>query len=341
MRLNMNKKATIKDVAALAGVSISAVSYILNRSTEKKYSAETVERVNMAARKLNYSPTNIARGMRSQRAHALGVVSFWELDNRVYVKTLEGAINECAKENYSLILCQVNNCPIGGVVPDDFSYIQYYIDKRIDGILFLAPPSIERTLHEQLHIDKMKQVGIPCVVINGETHDPDINYLRYDYRSTTRAAAEYLIKNGHSSIYYISPKVCESCQELSLRRKGFLDAVPYGKIVDIDDVTPERLKEYGAVVTNKSDTALKLINMALDNDIRIPDSLSIVSANVENYSEFLHPPLTCVQLPFGKIGEAAVKLLIGEIDGKTEKADITLSCEIFAGGSVKILDKSN
>ena len=68
------KRTTIKDVAQRAGVSISAVSYILNESDKKKYAPETVERVREAARVLGYVPSSIARRMRARQATTLGVV---------------------------------------------------------------------------------------------------------------------------------------------------------------------------------------------------------------------------------------------------------------------------
>ena len=76
------KKVTIREVAAAAGVSVSAVSYILNGSTEKKYSEKTVRAVREAAERLHYMPNAIARGMRSQRAFSIGVVNFGRIEAR-------------------------------------------------------------------------------------------------------------------------------------------------------------------------------------------------------------------------------------------------------------------
>ena len=71
----MLKRVTIKDVAKEAGTSISAVSYVLNGSTEKKYSEKTVKAIKTAAKKLNYTPNNIARGMRAQKSYSIGIVN--------------------------------------------------------------------------------------------------------------------------------------------------------------------------------------------------------------------------------------------------------------------------
>ena len=81
-------RVTIRDVAEAAGVSISAVSYILNGSTKKKYADSTVKAVKRAAERLGYAPNQIARGMRSQRANAIGIVNFWENNSAVFAPTL-------------------------------------------------------------------------------------------------------------------------------------------------------------------------------------------------------------------------------------------------------------
>ena len=103
-------RATIKDVAAAAGVSISAVSYILNGSTKKKYSEATVKAVRRAAEKLNYSPNNLARGMRSQKANAIGIVNFWENSGAVFAPTLRAVAEAAGRyidENWETIVADL------------------------------------------------------------------------------------------------------------------------------------------------------------------------------------------------------------------------------------------
>jgi len=331
----MERKTTIKDVAASAGVSISAVSYILNGAKDKKYTPETVRRVQKAAQELRYVPTNIARGMRSQRSYAIGVVSFWDFDNRVFVKTLEGIVTAGRREGYSVILCPVSLCPLGEVIPDDFSYTDYFTGKRVDGFILMAPATIERHLHEEAHIKHMQQQNIPHVIINGESDLPESSYICYDYRSTTRTAAEYLHENGHRDCTYVTPKAGRDSREYRLRLEGFWEAEPMGRVVWLENVTPEMLRRCESIVTNKSGTARQLVHMAADHGISVPEELSVVSGNVENYSAFLHPPLTCIQLPFVEMGELAAAWLIQQINGDSQRKKQSFGGTILAGGTVK------
>lgn len=331
----MNKSPTIRDVAARAGVSVSAVSYIMNNSTAKKYAGETIARVREAADALGYRPTNIARGMRSQRSHTVGVVSFWDMSNRVFVQTLEGIMAESTNRGYAVIICPIALSPIGTAVPDDFSYIRYYTDKRVDGIILIAPPSLERTIHEETHIAALRDAGVPFVVINSMTGGTDFSAIRFDYRATTVLAVETLKAAGHRQIAYVHPAAIADFEESHLRLEGYLAAVDTPRVLTLEEITPALLRTLGAVVTNKSETAKYLLDMAIDAGIAVPDELSVVAANVEHYSEFLHPPLTCVQMPFGKMGHLAVEMLTDQIDGSRDLRRLTLPCGLTAGRSIK------
>jgi len=332
----MTQRTTIRDVAARAGVSVSAVSYIMNNSTAKKYSDDTVSRVKEAADALGYRPTNIARGMRSQKSHTIGVVSFWDMSNRVFVQTLEGIMAESTDRGYAVIICPIALSPIGTAVPDDFSYIRYYTDKRVDGIILIAPPSLERSIHESAHIEALKSDGVPFVIINSMSGGTDFSAIRFDFRATTVLAVETLVRLGHEHIAYVHPAEIAEYEESKLRLEGYLSAVKSPQVLTLEEITPQMLGSLRAVVTNKSETAKHLLDMAIDAGIDVPGRLSVVAANVENYSEFLHPPLTCVQMPFGEMGHLAVEMLLAHIGGGRDFRQLTLPCGLIEGESVKV-----
>ncbi len=331
----MTPKTTIRDVAARAGVSVSAVSYIMNDSKKKKYSDETIARVRKAAAVLGYHPTNIARGMRSQRSHTIGVVSFWDMSNRVFVKILEGIMAESTDCGYAVIICPIALTPIGTTVPDDFSYIRYYTEKRVDGIILIAPPTLERIIHEETHIAALRDAEVPFVIINSLSSGHDFSAIRFDYRATTVLATETLKAAGHRQIAYIHPAAIADFEESRQRLAGYLDTVDSPRVLMLEEITPAVLAELGAVVTNKSETAKSLLDMAIDAGIDVPGALSIVAANVEHYSEFLHPPLTGVMLPFGEMGHLAVEMLTAHIDGSGGFRQLTLLCKLMEGKSIR------
>lgn len=328
------KRITIKDVAREAGTSISAVSYVLNNSTEKKYSETTVKRIKEAAKKLNYTPNNIARGMRSQKAYSIGIVNFWNIYNHVFVKSLNGIVEVANEYKYSVVLCPVSNKNV-----NDYSYIDYVINRRVDGIVLIAPVQSECVIDEQEHINRMKKAGVPFVVINTSLNTNEPNFFRYDFSQAVYTATEYLFSNGHRDIAYVTPNISDTYPEMLERLNGYKQAVKElglnTTVYNIDDIDFNTMNKLSAVVTNKTDTAKKFIDKAIDFGFSIPDQISIVAANAENYSEYLYVPLTCSQIPISTIARMAAKMLIDIINDKSVEKIDKISCEIVDGKSVK------
>lgn len=328
------KRVTIKDVAKEAGTSISAVSYVLNGSTEKKYSENTIKLIKDAAKKLNYTPNNIARGMRSQKAYSIGIVNFWDIHSHVFVKNLKGIVETANKYKYSVVICPVSNRNV-----NDYSYIDYYKNRRVDGIVFIAPVKSECVINEEEHIKKMEEAGVPFVIINTSLDLDKPRCFRYDFFDATYRATEYLIKKGYKDITYVTPKISYDFRENDERMTGYKNAVEkFGlnfKVIDINDVDRDVMRDFSAVVTNKSDTAKIIMDRAIEYGLKIPDDFSIIAANIENYSQFLYVPLTCSKIPIFKIAQRATEVLIDIINDKTPEDVEKMKCEVVEGKSVK------
>ncbi len=328
------KKITIKDVAMEAGTSISAVSHILNESGDKKYSEKTIMLVKNAAKKLNYVPNNIARGMRTQLSHSIGIVNFWDMSNHIFVKNLKGIVETANKYKYSVVICPVSNDDV-----DDYSYIDYYTNKRIDGIIFLAPVASERVINEEEHIKRMKEADVPFVVINTSLNSNLPNFFKYDFFNATYTATQYLAERKYTDITYVSHNMQEAYPEISERLNGYKQAVKElnikEKTVNIEAVDKEVMRGFQAVVTSKSEVAKQIMDKAIDFGFKIPDDFSVIAANFENYSEFLHVPLTCAHIPILRIAEEATCVLMNIINKQTYRETTDFKCEIFEGKTVK------
>ena len=90
-------KSTIKDVAALAGVSFKTVSRVINK--ERSVKADTLEKVTQAIQSLNYQPNNAARNLAGTRSFTIGFV--YDNPNAFYVIDMQnGIISECREKGY-------------------------------------------------------------------------------------------------------------------------------------------------------------------------------------------------------------------------------------------------
>lgn len=312
MYIISKKNITIKDVAALAEVSISVVSYVLNDSKEKSISDPTKQKVLEAVKQLGYVPNNIARGMRTQKSMSIGIVSFWDVSEYVFINILSGILEVCTNDHYTITLCTVKNAE------NDFSYMDYYTNKRIDGIIFISPPESLINLNEKAHIEQMKSNNIPFVIINGHTKMPDTHYVNIDYFGSALKATEYLITKGHNNISFVG-NLDDKSFEAQERLKGYhyamKKALLQSTIYDITEVA-NNISYLKAVVANKSGIAHYIIGIALKNKIIIPTQLALIAANTENYSKYLYPPLTSVRVPTKEMGQIAASTLIETIQGR-------------------------
>lgn len=318
------KKATIKDVAREANVSISVVSYVLNDSAEKSISPATRKRVMEAARQLQYVPNRAASGMRRKRSMAIGVVSYWELDVMVFTDMLKGIICAASGGKHRVVLCHQDSRADGA------AYLQYYMEGSIDGIVFIAPYESLGLIDETAHIRRMQEAGVPFVVLNGSTREEGVSYINVDFYGSAYLATTHLIRQGHREIAYIAPMGL-SYTELAKRLQGYRDAVAHNglaeRCLDVGEL-PDCLNGIRAIVANKSDTAHAVLDAARKSGIDVPGELAVIAANTEAYSAYLFPSLSTVRMPAERMGELAVETLFGQMDGKTEPVVLSPPCAL-------------
>lgn len=320
------KKVTIKDVAQAAGVSISVVSYVLNDSKQVSISQETKQRVRTAAQALGYVPNRIASAMKSGRLRSLGVMSHWPLDIFLHMQILQGISRTAAENGYRLVLCSAG--------ADAFSYLDAYYDKSVDGIILISPYEEAGVIDEPAHIRRMQEAGVPFVMVNGQSHVPDVNYVRLDLPASTAAATAYLVQKGYTAISYVTPRT--NCTELRQRQAGYLSQMEkYGLQADVclTEQLPQRLSSFRAVVANKSDTAHAVMAEAARQGVDIPGKFVLIAGNDEAYSAFMLPPISAVRIPGEQVGAQAAAMLIEDIAGRQEKQDISIQGELVIRGT--------
>lgn len=324
------KRATIKDVAKKAGVSISAVSFVLNDTPGHTIPESTREKVLDAVRELDYIPDIKAQGMRTKRTMVLGLVSFWDVTEPVFIEILNGVYRAADKNNYIITICNLNS------PQREFSYVELFKRKQIDGIVFISPYESKNSYDENTHIIKIKENKIPAVIIHGNTRDEDLSYIYVDHFNTTYMAAEYLIKLGHSKLGYLEPDANETKYISDERLRGFVTALEKsglpveqdyifkaGRSGKIAEIIKSGCGPTG-IVANKSTYASGFLKTMLDFGIKVPEQVSVIAANTVPYAVHLYPPLTSVQIPFEEMGESGVEILVDSMNGKISQLKLKL-----------------
>lgn len=307
----MEKRVTIKDVAADVGVSISVVSYVLNDCKKVSISEQTRKKVLASAKKLGYVQNKNASILRSGKSYTLGVVSYWA-DSDSYSSFINGIKTAADNEGYKiLIYSATKNTDI-----DDF--LSYYRDHMIDGIIILAPYEKYDKYDLVKYVKVMNEQKINFAIINANSNNVNGCIIPVEYTRCVYNATKYFIEKGYKEITYVDD-INYTNNSMQERYNAYFSIMrEYGMEPNVCRVNEikDKIHTFKAVVASKSFTAHKVLTAALDMGYKIPDDFEIIAANTEVYSRYLYPPLSTVKVPAKDIGEFAAKSVIKQINGK-------------------------
>ena len=192
------KRPTIKDVAALAGVSRQTVSRVLNN---RGYVADqTRARVEAAIEDLEYRPNAVARSMATGTTRTLGCISP-NLTDYTFASIIESAQAEARRHGYFIL---AGSAPTEGDVKP---LLEEMLHRRVDGILILNPRSDGR----YRHVLPLTEKGMAVVYVSDTPRCDQISSIRCDDHEGGHQAARYLIDLGHKALATIVGPENEEC----------------------------------------------------------------------------------------------------------------------------------
>ncbi|MCX4853992.1 LacI family DNA-binding transcriptional regulator [Streptomyces canus] len=335
-------RPTSRDVARLAGVSHTAVSFVFNGRAEGNLSPATQERIREAAAQLGYRPDPVARGLRRRRTAVIGLVTDEIASSPFAGRLLRGAM-ETAWDSDHLVL----TVDSGGDPAKEDAAVAELLNRRVDGIIYAAMSLRRVRVPEGLH-------RTHSVLANCLPEDDSLPAVVPAERAGGRTAARLLLGAGHRRLAVIGGLDDIASVE---RTRGFRDAlraegvtVPGEWIVRgggeisagyagalrlLDGVEPGR-RPTGVLCYNDR-VAAGVLHAATRLGIDVPADLSVVGYDdQEHMAAFLTPPLTSVALPHRAMGEAATRLLLDAIEvGRTPPATVRrLACPVVSRASV-------
>ena len=310
----MNRSVTSHDVAKAAGVSRSAVSLVLNNRADGIISAENQEAVREAAEALGYRPNRVARSLRNQVTHTIGVVTDYLLSGAFGGAMISGATLAAAEADYLLLVMGTEGDP-----HKEREAIETLQARQVDALVFAAeglrpwsPPQSFLREHNVL-LDALDPQGRTTCVVADEVDG--------GYR-----AARLLVDAGHERITYLTgtPDLMATGRRLEGFHRAMTEANLEARVVTCGWEIDRGL----AVGTQVLDVADPPTGVLCANDraaagvflaaarlgLRIPEDLSVVGYDDDpNVAPQLE--LSTVGLPHRRMGERAIKLLIDQIDG--------------------------
>ncbi|MCL5950411.1 MAG: LacI family transcriptional regulator [Chloroflexi bacterium] len=314
------RRPTSKDVAELAGVSRTTVSFVLNNVPGMRISQRTRQRVQKAALRLNYHPDATARRMVSGRTHVIGFVLRQSADQTFadffLPQVLNGLFRGAAAQDYHVLF--------EPVAPDDKTgaYAALLHERHVDGIVLSGP----RT--DDLELERMYAEGAP-VLLMGQLPQSRIPFVDVDNVGGAELATRHLLNLGHRRVALITNAPLAYTGSAD-RMKGYRRALAKAAIrfdpalVRYGNFTPQsgyvamqallEVRPRPTAVFAASDTvAFGALHAIRECGFRIPQEMAVVGFDDVPLAEFVDPPLTTLRLPAFQIGENAANALIGLI----------------------------
>lgn len=328
-----NKRVSIHDVAASAGVSITTVSRVLNKVLT--VSEANRSKVEEAIRQLKFTPSPYAQALaRGSVSNTVAFIipryegifySFYALE------LIRGVGTLCDAFKTDLLLHLTDS-------RSDFNY------RSVSGIIFAD------ILGNRFQVEAALKAGVPTVVINNLVEDLEVNCVAVDNLKGAKDAVNYLIGLGHKRIAHISGDLIS--QGASLRLEGYLQALAFAGISQDPDYVVKTdysrgearqatdrllaLKNPPTAIFAASDSmALEVLNVVREKGKSVPGDISVIGFDDNPSGLYGSVALTTVRQPLTKMAEEGVKELHELMAGRAELHRIKLAPELVIRDSCR------
>jgi DNA-binding LacI/PurR family transcriptional regulator len=315
--------SNLKDVASLAGVSISTVSLALNG---RKVNAATRERVIDCARRLKYVPSRIGRSLNSGRSETVcllvmtqaGLHDVFETPLMYYF--LQGVLRVLDRQNYSLRLEVKSH--------DDLDLRNYFAqlvgDQSLDGIIL-----VPQFLRDYFFLDFLRDAEFPYVVLQPACFGDRVNLVDIENAHGGRLVGQLFARCGYRRVAIINGP--ERNIDAIERERGFFAVLKEAEVTqtakrngdftitsgmnamaDLLEFRPE------AVFCANDFMAAGAIRFLTESGIRIPDDIAVVGYDNNDISIGVVPALTTVDNRLREAGERIAEALLDLVNGKKD-----------------------
>ena len=295
--------ASMKDVAALAGVSVSTVSRVISGNIPVDQG--TAERVRDAISSLDFRPNLLASGLRSKSGKLIGLVvpGLYE----PFASIIGYLEHTTARHGYNLV---VGNSRSQEKLEKQF--VDHLIRRHVDGIIF-TPIS-----HRTQVMDHLLNTDVPIVWFDRVWDDERILTVRLDNQQAGALAAQHLCQHGHERLAVVTgPDNVDLCHD---RLHGFVNTARAAG----SDVSPQHVHEgdftfesgvavaeqmleqglpYSAVWAQNDLMAIGLMKVFLSRGVSVPGDISIVGMDGIPLTQMVYPELTTVAQPLEQMCE--------------------------------------
>ena len=307
----------MRDVAERAGVSVTTVSHVINET--RPVSDGLRQRVLTAMDELGYQPNRLARSLRLQETHTIGMI-VPDSANPFFAEVARGIEDTSFEQSYNVILCNSD-----GNLDKELLYTNVLVEKQVDGILFVAAGVSTE------HIRALQTRRMPLVLVDRDIPGVAVDSVLTDNARGGWQAIHYLIELGHRRIGCITgpSDVTPSAERVTGYRQALREA---GIAADENLVVKgdfqyesgfratQQLLEVNdpptAVFACNDLMAVGAISAVIESGRRVPADLSVIGFDDVPLASFTNPPLTTIAQPKYEMGALATTMLLERVQDR-------------------------
>jgi LacI family transcriptional regulator len=320
------RRVTIADVAQHANVSTAAVSKVLRNAYGSSPAMRA--RVRQAIAELGYRPHAAARGMRGQ-TYTIGVL-IPDLRNPFFPELIEGITEQISDTDYQILLG-----PGGSEADTQGRITDAMIDRRMDGVIMIAPMIPQRSLEATART-------VPIVVIGRHGKSAMYDSVVDDDITGAALIVDHLADLGHRRIAHVEHRVSgpggPTTMPQTVRMQGYRQAMQRRGLAEYVDVVASTYSEAGgytaarmlldrparqrptAIFAGADAAAIGVLNAVREAGLTVPDDISVAGYDNTAIAALEPISLTSVDQDGHLMGINAARLLLERIEGKRQRS---------------------
>jgi len=337
---------TLKEIAARSGVSVMAVSAVINKTTSTRVSAKKRIIIEQVAKEMGYRRNVVAQTLRGGYSRMIGVVIDSHAPTWLH-SILRHIEAEATANGYRILISEEHNS-VNNVIAAYETFQQY----GVDGLICLAydyPGQKEK--FQQFFTDKAN------VVLVGAYDQTSLPQVYIDLESVYREALQHFIHSGRKRLAAIIVDVPNSGQQirLALYRKlcsefGIQIRIYNPKLCDTTDefrketdrcirkfIIPEQLD---AVLIHSDVLGAFFISGLARHDLRVPGDVAVITDDNQTFCAALQPPMACIDHQENEIGRQAFQIMLNLLKKEPVPNNTLIPCRLIlreSAGSVNFI----
>jgi len=309
------KRASIKDIARIAGVSVATVSYVMNKKEGSRISEATKKKILEVAKEVKYTPNKIAKSLKMSKSKLIGLIVA-DISNDFYSNIARNIEDEAMKMGYTLLIGSSDE------TPEKFrKLMELFSEQQVDGMI-VAP-----VLDSDEAINKFISEEYPLVTIDRYLKNVDIPGVMINNFEISEQICDHLVNKDFEEIIYVGYDT--KLPHLLDRQDGFDKRISASDIhakrllIGIQNITEDlhaQLKENvdlskkTAIYFSSNKLGIAGLRYLIDHNIKVPEDLSVIAFDETEAYHLFPTEVSFIQQPLIDMAKESVKLIDSQIN---------------------------